>query len=60
MKRSISKLALKRETVRTLVATELARVVGGEETSCTQVTGLISGCSGEVHADSLLQNLLIK
>jgi putative effector of murein hydrolase len=59
MKRSIPRLALKRETVRTLVATELARVVGGEET-CTQVTGLMSGCSGEVHADSLLQNLLIK
>jgi hypothetical protein len=60
MKRSIPRLALKRETVRTLVTTELTRVVGGEETNCPQVTGLLSGCSGEVHADSLLQNLLIK
>jgi hypothetical protein len=60
MKKSIPKLALHRETVRTLVNTELARVVGGAETACPQVTQLISGCSSDVHADSLLQNLLIK
>jgi hypothetical protein len=60
MKKSIPRLALNRETVRTLVDTELARVVGGEETNCPQVTRLISGCSSQVHADSLLQDLLIK
>lgn len=60
MKKSIPKLALNRETVRTLVNTELARVVGGEETACPQVTRLLSGCSSEVHADSLLQNHLMK
>jgi hypothetical protein len=54
MKKSIPKLALNRETVRTLVTTELARVIGGVETACTQVTKLASGCSSEVHADSLL------
>lgn len=53
MKKSISKLALNRETVRTLVNTELARVIGGLETICTQVTKLASGCSSEFHADSL-------
>ena len=60
MKKSIPKLALNRETVRTLAGAELARVVGAAETNCPQVTQLISGCSSEVHADSLLLNLLIK
>jgi hypothetical protein len=54
MKKSIPKLALNRETVRTLVKTELARVVGGDETNCPAVTKLASGCSSAVHADSLL------
>jgi len=54
MKKSIPKLALNRETVRTLVKTELARVVGGDETNCPNVTKLQSGCSSAVHADSLL------
>lgn len=53
MKKSIPKLALNRETVRTLVATELTRIVGGAATACTQVTGLASGCSSQAHADSL-------
>ncbi len=53
MKKSIPKLALNRETVRTLVKTELARVVGGDETNCPAVTKLASGCSSAVHADSL-------
>ena len=53
MKRSIPKLALNRETVRNLVDTELARVVGGVETNCPAVTRLASGCSSQVHADSL-------
>ena len=54
MKKSIPKLALNRETVRTLVKTELARVVGGsDDTNCPAVTKLASGCSSAVHADSL-------
>lgn len=60
MKRSIPKLTLNRETVRTLIDTEMARVVGGAETNCPQVTLLASGCSSGVHADSLLQNHLMK
>jgi hypothetical protein len=60
MKKSLPKLTLNRETVRALVDTELARVVGGVDTNCPQVTQLISGCSSAVHADSLLLNLLIK
>ena len=59
MKKSIPKLALNRETVRTLVKTELARVVGGE-TNCTAVTGLASGCSGGAHADSLVLDPVLK
>jgi len=55
MKRSIPKLALKRETVRTLVKTEMARVIGGAETNCPAVTKLASGCSSAFHADSLLE-----
>jgi hypothetical protein len=54
MKKSISKLALKRETVRTLVSTELTWVVGGQETACPALTRLQSGCSEEFHADSLV------
>jgi len=60
MKKSIPKLTLNRETVRALVDTELARVVGGVETNCPQVTGVLSTCTTAIHADSLLQNLLIK
>ena len=60
MKKSIPKLALKRETVRTLVNTELARVIGGDETACTNVTGLASGCSSAMHADSLVVDPLAK
>jgi hypothetical protein len=49
MKRTITKLVLHRETVRALVDGELARVVGGEqETGCTQMTKLPSGCSAAV------------
>lgn len=59
MKRFIPKLVLNRETVRTLINTELARVVGGE-TNCTNVTGLNSGCGGVVHADSLVMKQEIK
>jgi len=59
MKKSIPKLALNRETVRTLINTELARVVGGE-TNCTNVTGLQSGCSGFAHADSLILDPQLK
>lgn len=54
MKKSIPKLALNRETVRALVKTELARVVGGsDETNCPAVTRLQSGCTSAVHAGSL-------
>jgi len=53
MKKSIPKLVLKRETVRTLVNTELTWVVGGLETACPQLSRLQSGCSEEFHADSL-------
>jgi len=54
MKKSIPKLALNRETVRTLVKAEMARVVGGsDETNCPAVTRLQSGCTSAVHADSL-------
>lgn len=54
MKRSIPKLALKRETVRTLVKTEMERVIGGGETICPVVTRLASGCTTAFHADSLV------
>jgi hypothetical protein len=53
MKKSIPKLALNRETVRTLVNTEMARVVGGLATDCPAVTQLASTCSSNLHADSL-------
>ena len=53
MKKSIPKLTLKRETVRALVKTELARVVGGDDTNCPAVTKLASGCSSAFHADTL-------
>ena len=59
MKRSLPKLVLNRETVRTLINTELARVVGGE-TNCTNVTGLNSGCSGIIHAASLITDQALK
>jgi hypothetical protein len=59
MKKAIPRLALKRETVRALVDTEMARVIGGE-TACTNVTRLASGCSSAFHADSLALNLQIK
>lgn len=54
MKRSIPKLTLKRETVRTLVKTEMERVIGGAETICPNVTRQLSGCTTAFHADSLL------
>jgi len=54
MKRSIPKLTLKRETVRTLVKTEMERVIGGAETICPNVTRRESGCTTAFHADSLL------
>lgn len=61
MKRSIPKLTLNRETVRTLVDTELARVIGGDDTTCgTTVTKLASGCSSNFHGDSLALNQQIK
>jgi len=59
MKRSIPKLTLNRETVRTLVNTELARVIGGsDDTNCgpATITKLASGCSSNFHADSLALN----
>jgi hypothetical protein len=55
MKRSIPKLALNRETVRTLVNIEMMRVIGGMESNCPNVTGLASGCATQFHADSLAQ-----
>jgi hypothetical protein len=55
MKRSIPKLALKREVIRTLVKTEMARVIGGAETNCPVVTRLLSGCTTAFHADSLVE-----
>lgn len=53
MKKTIKKLALRQETLRMLVETELARVAGGQrETSCPW-TALRSGCaSGQ--ADNLV------
>ena len=57
MKKSIPKLTLNRETVRTLVNTELARVVGGMDTECPAVTRLASGCSSAFHAGSLALDL---
>jgi hypothetical protein len=54
MKRSIPKLTLKRETVRTLVKTEMERVIGGAETICPNVTRAASSCTTAFHADSLI------
>ena len=51
MKKTISKLALNRETVKTLVDTDLSRVNGGvPPTPCTPFTRLISGCVTELDA----------
>jgi hypothetical protein len=55
MKKSIPKITLHRETVRTLVRTELARVIGGDN-GCPQVSRLASSCGGAIHADSLIGN----
>lgn len=44
MKKSIAKLTLDRETIRTLVDDELARVVGGLQ-DCPDITRLVSGCT---------------
>jgi hypothetical protein len=56
-KKSISRLALSRETVKRLVDTETARIIDGLPASCTGVTRLASGCSSGIHADSLALNL---
>ena len=45
MKKTITRLALKRETVRTLVEAELAHVAGGLNANCTNMTGKDSGCT---------------
>jgi hypothetical protein len=52
MKKPLPKLVLNRETVRMLVDAEPARVLG--DVTCTVVTNMFSGCSSNVHADSLL------
>lgn len=44
MKKSIAKLMLDQETIRTLVNDELTRVVGGAQ-DCPDVTRLVSGCT---------------
>jgi hypothetical protein len=56
MKKSIPKLVLHRETVRTLVNTELARVVGGLEDNCPAVTRQESSCAPAIQADPLVLN----
>ena len=43
-KQVITKLVLRRETVRTLGASELAVVVGGHGPNCTAETYMASGC----------------
>jgi hypothetical protein len=45
MKKSISKLMLNHETIRTLVNDELSRVVGGVADNCSDMTRLVSGCT---------------
>jgi hypothetical protein len=45
MKKAITKLVLRRETVRWLVDAELKRAAGGdEETGCTTISRFNSGC----------------
>lgn len=56
MKKSITKLMLHQETLRTLANHELPRVVGGVANGCPDLTRLASGCTTNFHADSLVQN----
>ena len=51
-KQTITKLVLRRETVRTLGDSELAVVVGGGGTNCTAETYQASGCSGFLLAEA--------
>jgi len=46
MKKTIRRLVLKQETVRTLVKAELAKVDGGLNENCTAMTQPASGCTG--------------
>lgn len=39
MKRSLTKLVLRKETVRALISADLARVVGGQDTGVAQAVG---------------------
>jgi hypothetical protein len=52
MKKSISKLALKHEVIKTLVDSDLSRVAGGGSPLCGP-TKLVSTCTTAFHADSL-------
>ena len=54
MKKSIARLTLDRETIRTLVDDELARVVGGVQ-DCADITRLVSGCTVST-AKSIVQS----
>lgn len=52
MKKTITKLVLRRETLKLLIDSELARVAGGHDTNCQ--TRQVSGCPAapEVDVDS--------
>jgi hypothetical protein len=51
MKKTITKLAIRRETLRILIDADLRRVAGGEETNCTLASKIASGCRTNVAAE---------
>ena len=57
MKKSITKLALNQETIRTLADVAATRFTGEAPPPDCWMTRLISGCSSGIHADSLRQAL---
>lgn len=59
MKKPITKLVLKPQTIRTLVNDELTRVVGGAADNCPNMTRLESGCTVPP-ADSIIQSPIAK
>ena len=55
MKKTISKLPLKQETLRTLTSRQLDKAGGGyvvDESSCTAKTRMISGCASGLVGDT--------
>lgn len=51
MKKTNTKLGLRKETVRALVKRELKRVIAGED-DCPRPTHPISGCHVQINADT--------